>query len=710
VTKQGEVRKLPRVRTGVWLIVSWVLLSLASACETSARTIALDPLPVRRDAGATDDDDGGVPDGALACASDADCDDGVACTTDVCLEAGYCRSTSDNTLCSDGVFCNGDEVCEPAQGCRATGPRACADLSACTIDRCDEEAQTCVHAPRDFDQDGEVDFRCAGGSDCDDFDDRVGTLVAELCADAIDNDCDQTVDERECGRPQHDTCDDALDVSAGGVFDVSARGAASDYALSCDAEGARDAAFTFRLPAARDVYIVARGILEDGQEEIASVALFDECGDPKSERQCTQGFPADLRVRALAKGRHYLVASSPGAVRIVLSISFLPRTAPPPNTSCQHATDVSAGGTFISDFVDVLDVFTHTCSAEGRPDLFYALTLTEPRNLDVSAITSEGGQLTVTLLDGCAATDALRCAIGDPVQSRFYALAAGNYVLVVEGPATREVAFSLNVVSSAPTPAPEGDACSEPGIVMAGQGVRPTLGDKTDDVSTSCGLGGADAVFRLRVVRATDLEIEVDADDEVASVALQRSCGEADSEVTCERGARLQTRVRDVAPGDYYVVVDAPGAQAFTLDIDELPRTQPVNVAGNDGCGNAFEIPESGGLFRGDTRELFDRYEGYCSGGGPANDASFRLVLTQPRRVQMRVEATFDAVLYRYGSDDTSAACDDATAASCDDDSGAGGQPELDEVLAAGTHYYIVDAWSAGYAGGFVLDVNVTDP
>jgi hypothetical protein len=708
------VRKLRCVRTRVPLGLAWLLPLLpllVSACETSERTIALDPLPVRRDAGHTDDDDGGLPDGAVACTRDEHCDDAVDCTTDLCLEAGYCRSTSDNSRCTDSVFCNGDEVCDPRKGCRASAPRTCQDSSTCTLDRCDEDAKACVHAPRDLDDDGEVDFRCPGGSDCDDFDDTIGTLAAELCADAVDNDCDSSVDERTCGRPRHDTCEDALDVSAGGFFEVSTRGAASDYALSCDTQHARDAAFMFRLPAARDVYVVARGILEDGEEEVAAVALFGECGEPADERQCTQGFPADLRARALPKGRYHLVVSSPGAVRITLSISYRSKTAPPLNTSCEQALDVSAGGTFTSDFIDVGDSVAHGCSVSDRPDLYYALTLTEPRNVDVSAISPEGGELTLSLRGQCAGDESLRCASGDPVQSRLYSLPAGSYVLVVEGPATREVEFSVTVVLSAPTSPPPGDNCTDPLVVTAGQGLRPTLGDKTDDVSTSCGLAGADAVFRLRVARATDLDVEVDAGGALASLSLQRSCGEVDSEVICKRGDRLQTRLRDVAPGNYFIVVDAPGGQAFTLDIDELERTRPVNVAGNDGCANAFDLPDTGGLFRGDTRELLDRYEGYCSLGGPANDAAFRLVLSQTQRVQMRVEAAFDAVLYRYSREDgSSTACDDASAASCDDDSGANRQPELDEVLAAGTYYFIVDGWNAGNAGAYVLDVGVFNP
>jgi hypothetical protein len=118
------------------------------------------------------------------------------------------------------------------------GPlRDCNDRNVCTLDRCDESRGMCLHQPRDFDNDGEADARCVGGSDCDDADPLRGTLQAELCADALDNDCDGDIDEAACGRPQHDLCDDALDVSAGGLFAIATAGARDDYGAACAGPG-----------------------------------------------------------------------------------------------------------------------------------------------------------------------------------------------------------------------------------------------------------------------------------------------------------------------------------------------------------------------------------------------------------------------------------------------------------------------------------------
>ncbi len=159
------------------------------------------------------------------------------------------------------------------------------------------------------------------------------------------------------------------------------------------------------------------------------------------------------------------------------------------------------------------------------------------------------------------------------------------------------------------------------------------------------------------------------------------------------------------------MAVDAPGSSAITLDVDELPRTQPVVVTESDGCPNAFELPESGGLFRGDTRELRDRHRGPCSAGGAARDATFRLQLTETRRVRMRLEASFEAVVYRYASDlELTSGCDEAEAVRCADDSGPDDVTVLDGALGPGAYFYVVDGFRDGQEGPYVLDVAISPP
>jgi hypothetical protein len=82
---------------------------------------------------------GGVP---------IDCDDGIDCTIDECIDpAGECSHTPDDAYCDDGDFCNGAELCNPDptvagsfDGCAAGEPPDCNDFNDCTVDSCTNSA------------------------------------------------------------------------------------------------------------------------------------------------------------------------------------------------------------------------------------------------------------------------------------------------------------------------------------------------------------------------------------------------------------------------------------------------------------------------------------------------------------------------------------------------------------------------------------------
>ena len=328
----------------------------------------------------------GLPDGAVLCNVDRDCGDGIACTRDACQPGGFCRNVPDNSGCGDDLFCNGVEVCDGLRGCMPSIPRRCADDDVCTVDSCDEKAKSCVHEPRDFDGDGEVDWHCFGGTDCDDFDVTRAHDAAELCEDGLDNDCDDMVDESRCGSAEHDRCEEALDVSAGGRFALGLAGAAPDYALSCTMPGARDVAFTFELDEPRDVSLSASGFLADGSEETASLSLRERCEELGTEVECREGFPGQIRVRALPAGRYFVIASSAQSSELVLDARFEAATEAPENTSCRSPQDISEGGRFESSFVDVGDDEDIPCGFEDAADLVYAFTLDDEADVELSAI------------------------------------------------------------------------------------------------------------------------------------------------------------------------------------------------------------------------------------------------------------------------------------------------------------------------------------
>ncbi|HYC53600.1 MAG TPA: prenyltransferase/squalene oxidase repeat-containing protein [Candidatus Binatia bacterium] len=109
--------------------------------------------------------------GALGCVDAEpdyvpDCDDGLDCTVDACVElTDTCSHVADHGACDDGQFCTADS-CSTSEGCVAP-PRNCADAVACTTDGCDEAADICTHVANDA--------ACADANVCSDDTCNVAT-------------------------------------------------------------------------------------------------------------------------------------------------------------------------------------------------------------------------------------------------------------------------------------------------------------------------------------------------------------------------------------------------------------------------------------------------------------------------------------------------------------------------------------------------------
>ncbi len=150
--------------------------------------------------------DGNPCDGVESCAvglgcvdgADLNCDDGVACTTDVCVTNFGCNYLPSDAACDDGTFCNGAEACDLTAGCQAGTPVVCgSDGIACTADICDETLNGCIHPPNDdlCPCGQECSVALGGcGSDC-----AIAMCDGHLygCGDCVDNDGDCDVDDND---------------------------------------------------------------------------------------------------------------------------------------------------------------------------------------------------------------------------------------------------------------------------------------------------------------------------------------------------------------------------------------------------------------------------------------------------------------------------------------------------------------------------------
>lgn len=144
---------------------------------------------------------------------------------------------------------------------------------------------------------------------------------------------------------------------------------------------------------------------------------------------------------------------------------------------------------------------------------------------------------------------------------------------------------------------PEGDTCASPVALGASGSYLLSTRAAARDYTSGCslpggGITGRDVVARFTVPAGTnaDAELWVSGGFAQVSAAVQRTCGSAVTEITCNSGGAgvpARVRARDLSPGDYFVVVTTEGETSVDLSLDLGPV---VPKATNETCGNGAPL------------------------------------------------------------------------------------------------------------------------
>src|SRR5262249_50760300 len=145
--------------------------------------------------------------------------------------------------------------------------------------------------------------------------------------------------------------------------------------------------------------------------------------------------------------------------------------------------------------------------------------------------TPTGDVLDVCVRSTCGGGGEVRCTGGQPLSTTIHSLPAGDWFLILEGPSYREVDYTLDVTFSAATPAPPGDACDDPITLVASTPTAGTLGDKQDDIVTTCGYNYDDAVYTFTLAANADVNVAVDSGTRYFDVSLRSTCDMSSSEL-----------------------------------------------------------------------------------------------------------------------------------------------------------------------------------
>ncbi|MBI5609688.1 MAG: hypothetical protein HY902_12520, partial [Deltaproteobacteria bacterium] len=189
----------------------------------------------------------------LWCASDAACDDGNGCTTDVCT-ANACFHPANTDACQDGSVCSVQDKCKDGK-CAAGAPLSCDDGNPCTTDSCDSK-QGCASKPNSEScDDGDActtkdacsGGKCAGGPApvCDDgnpcttdsCDSKQGCVVkpnSESCDDGDACTTKDTCSDGKCAGGPAPVCDDGNPCTL--HMSVAVLGCKHHTIAACEAE------------------------------------------------------------------------------------------------------------------------------------------------------------------------------------------------------------------------------------------------------------------------------------------------------------------------------------------------------------------------------------------------------------------------------------------------------------------------------------------
>lgn len=282
-----------------------------------------------------------------------DCDDGLACTVDRCVN-GVCEQMPDDDACAYEDLCVvgvcGEHAEADQRGCRPVS-KMCDDGDGCTVDVCNPESGACESAKIDNDNDGvaAVSDVCQSG-DCDDNNPSIYPGGDEFCNGRDDN-CNGRSDE-SCTRIPN-TCSDVatieVEVGQTRTIELEIGQFTNSYATSCHGgskPNGADAVLRVRVDGEVDVVVDTTDseidtIIATSVSNCSNNAFFGSVCDDDSPGNNPRG----SRIWRQRTGDFFLLLDSiEGAHgKVVARISV---SAPKPNL-CGDSLDISQGGTWI---------------------------------------------------------------------------------------------------------------------------------------------------------------------------------------------------------------------------------------------------------------------------------------------------------------------------------------------------------------------------
>jgi|LNFM01.1.fsa_nt_gb hypothetical protein len=295
-----------------------------------------------------------------------------------------------------------------------------------------------------------------------------------------------------------------------------------------------------------------------------------------------------------------------------------------PNDRCNDPRDVSRGGIFSMDLSATPGDYTFTCAGRQTRDAVAQFTLTEPRDIYISA-TSPTGVTALALQSACGGAgpmDTLECDQGFPAVLRRHSLPAGTYFILVGASVRGPV--ELEVQLNPATPAPTNDTC-DTAIdipVPAGGTYRSDLIGVVDNASTSCGSSARDVFYRFDLTEPKNVSFSASTGRlDNLYLSLMSNCSRSPTTLRCNSGQNVTFRTYTLPAGRYFVAVESFDPINFALTVN---FSDPTPAPMGDTCAMPLALTTAAPV-RVPTGALEADYRPSCISSGPDGVLTFTI-------------------------------------------------------------------------------------
>ncbi len=508
------------------------------------------------------------------------------------------------------------------------------------------------------------------------------------------------------------TCASPLELALGQSVHGDTTGAQHMMSGPCASGNAPERVYRFEMDQRAQVTVSLTSSYD------GAIYILRECGQLNTLVDCNDDNPDTSHSRIdtmLEPGTYYLVVDgygdASGGYDVAVSVSPMQALG----QICGGATALTSGQQVSGTTVGGADYFQATCAGGARaPDQVYSIQVPARSRfrarLDTN--THDGALYLRSTCDDTTSEIACNDDFGDTRRSRISSiLDPGEYFLYADG-YTGANAGTFDIRADLASPqggTAAGDTCATPARLNPGAAFEIDTFEAADDMSGSCGGGGAaDVVYSLDVRARSQFRATVRDAEFAGAMYIQRTCGDASTEVACQpiqitsNSATESTMEATLTPGQYSLVFDGSRPDAFgaanvQVELTDLQAVERV-------CRRA-PVLRPGRTVNGDTSGESDDFRASCAGGAQSNDKVYRIRLTRRMQVRVTMTSDFDGALHLRRD------CADATTeVACNDDHENNRTSRIETTLDRGTYYVVVDGFRTGSQGTYSLELETSRP